>query len=303
MAPKAAATALAFAVSVAAPVAAKASFPGRDGLIAFTRTVGGERGQIHVVRPDGSGLRQLTHRRRGAGAASWSPDGRRIAFGSIAHGKVQIFVKRLGGRTRRITPAHANFGAPAWSPDGRWIAATSGHWAQGRESFRHTIVVLRADGRRLRTVYDGGAMSATSPAWSPDGRTIAFMHTDIGALGASPSIYVVPAAGGEARRITEDGAQDDPDWSPDGSLIAYSHGDALGRDAVRIMRRDGSGDRLLVDDTTDSEGWPAWAPSGGRVAFSRRGRIWTVAADGTALQQITDPPEFHSDWDPSWQPR
>ena len=240
MGARAAAAALALAVTLVLPGGAEAGFPGRDGLIAFTRTVGGERGQIHVVRPDGSGLRQLTRRRNGAGGASWSPDGRRIAFGARAHGELHIFVKRLGGRTRRITPRGANFSTMAWSPDGRRIAAASGHWVQGRRYFDETLVVMRTDGRRPRTVYNGGQLGADAPAWSPDGRTIAFMHTDVGALGASPSIYVVPAAGGEARRITEDSAQDHPDWSPDGSLIAYSYGSALGTDAVRVMRPDGT---------------------------------------------------------------
>jgi TolB protein len=303
MGARAAAAALALAVALALPGGAKAGFPGRDGLIAFTRTVGGERGQVYVVRPDGSDLRQLTHRRNGAGGASWSPDGRRIAFGARAHGELHIFVKRLGGRTRRITPRGANFSTMAWSPDGRKIVTASGHWVQGRRYFDETLVVMRTDGRRPRTVYNGGELGAEAPAWSPDGRTIAFMHTDVGALGASPSIYVVPAAGGEARRITEDSAQDHPDWSPDGSLIAYSYGSALGTDAVRVMRPDGSGDRLLVDDTAEPEGWPAWAPSGERIAFTRRGRIWTVAADGTGAVRVTDPPEYHGDWDPSWQPR
>jgi hypothetical protein len=74
------AIAAAAATALVLPPAADAAFPGRDGLIAFTRAVGSKPGQIYLVRPSGHGLRRLTHRRRGAGGAALSPDGRRILF-------------------------------------------------------------------------------------------------------------------------------------------------------------------------------------------------------------------------------
>ena len=53
--------------------AVDAAFPGRDGLIAFTRADGSEPTEIYVIRPNGQGLRQLTHRRYDAYAVTWSP--------------------------------------------------------------------------------------------------------------------------------------------------------------------------------------------------------------------------------------
>jgi TolB protein len=298
------AVAAAMATTLLFPDGVDAAFPGRDGLIAFTRAEGSKPGQIYLVRPDGHGLRQLTHRRRGAGAAAWSPDGRRIAFGAAGQGGLHVYIKRLGGGVRRLTHGDDLFTRPAWSPDGRLIAAIRGHWVGNEQlHYRDSVVVMRANGRRMRTVYAGNQLSTSSPAWSPDGRSIAFVHTDIGAAGADPNIYVVPAEGGAARLITDVGSQTDPDWSPDGRLIAYSWGRELGFDGVRVVRPDGTGDGLLVDDPPVSEGWPAWAPSGRRLAFSRLGRIWTVAADGTRLRRLTDARAGVSDWDPSWQPR
>ena len=297
--------AAALAMTLSLPDVVRAAFPGRDGLIAFTRSVGSEGGQIYAVRPDGSGLRQLTHRRGGAGGAEWSPDGRRITFTAAGDDRLHVFVKRLGGGVRQVTRGGGQFTDPTWSPDGRRIAAVRGHWVQGRLRYEQSLVVMRADGRRRRTVYAGGELATASPAWSPDGRSIAFVHTDIGMLGADPNLYVVPAEGGEARRITEGGSQQDPDWSPDGRLIAYTWGSpARRRRSARRPAPTGSGDALLVDDLAVSEGWPAWAPSGRRVAFSRFGRIWTVAADGTAPERLTDVRTTGvSHWDPSWQPR
>ncbi len=216
-------TAAVAATLVLAP-AAQAAFPGRDGLIAFTRAEGSEHGQLYLVRPDGSGLRRITHRRHGAGGASWSPDGRRILFSSTPRrGGVQVFVKRLGGGVRQLTRGRDTYAYPAWSPSGKRIVAVRGHVA--RDGFQYeSVVTMRADGSRKRAIYSGGRLSTSYPAWSPDGRSIAFVHTDIGGTGADPTIYVVPAAGGAATQVTDVGSQDQPDWSPDGRLIAYAYG-------------------------------------------------------------------------------
>jgi Tol biopolymer transport system component len=294
--------AAAVAAALLLPGSADAAFPGRDGLIAFTRGAGSKPGQIYVIRPDGSGLRRLTHRRRGAGGASWSPDGRRILFSSSTRDGVQVFVKRLGGGVRQLTRGKATYSYPSWSPDGRRIAAVRGR--EGRDGFNYdSVVTMRADGSRQRVVYAGNRLSSSYTAWSPDGRSIAFVHTDIGAAGADPNIYVVPAGGGAARLVTDVGSQDHPDWSPDGSLLAYTSGFDLGPDDVRVVRPDRTGDAPVTDDPSVSDGWPAWAPSGRRLAISRQGRIWTLAPDGSGLRQLTHERQGVSAWDPSWQPR
>jgi TolB protein len=298
-----AAIAAAIATTLWFPPAAEAAFPGRDGLIAFTRAVGSKPGQIYLVRSNGKGLRRLTHRRRGAGGASWSPDGRRILFSSTGRrGGVQVYVKRLHGGVRQITRGADTYAYPTWSPNGRRIAAVRGHTARDGLNY-DSLVVMRADGSRRDVVYEGGQLSTSYPAWSPDGRSIAFVHTDIGGTGADPNIYVVPAGGGAAQLVTDVGSQDHPDWSPDGRLIAYTSGLELGPDDIRVVRPDRSGDAPVTDDPSISDGWPAWAPSGRRLAISRLGRIWTLAPDGSGLRRLTDERAGVNDWDPSWQPR
>lgn len=106
-------------VAIAAAMAGAALFPpavhatvaGRDGLIAFTRAVASEPGQIYLVRPNGHGLRRLTHRRQGAGGAAWSPDGRRIVFSSAGRGGgVQVYVTKAAMEpcmTPQIESGHA----------------------------------------------------------------------------------------------------------------------------------------------------------------------------------------------------
>jgi len=130
------------------------------------------------------------------------------------------------------------------------------------------------------------------------------VKTDIDLHGADPNIYIVPAEGGAARKIDRFDSQEQPDWSPDGRLLAYSWGFGLGWDDIHVIRPDGTGDRALTDDVSIvGEGWPAWAPSGRRLAIARLGGIWTLAPDGSRLRRLTNPPGTAGDLDPSWQPR
>jgi TolB protein len=282
--------------------AVDAAFPGRDGLIAFTRADGSKLTQIYVIRPNGQGLRQLSHRRYDAYSATWSPDGRRIAFTSQVYGEgPHVFVKHLGGGARRVTRGPHAYWFPTWSPDGRRIAAVRLR-SINTEGFNEALVVMRADGTRERVLLESD-LGFRYPAWSPDGQSIAFEGTGIDFNGADPRIHIIPARGGAARRIADvGGSQDAPDWSPDGRLIAYEWGDVLGSDDIRVVRPDDTGHVRITDDPLVPDGGPAWAPSGRRLAIGRLGRIWTLRPDGGGLRRVTRGRVGVSDYDPSWQP-
>jgi dipeptidyl aminopeptidase/acylaminoacyl peptidase len=297
------AVAAALATALVFPGGADAALPGRDGLIAFKRFVGPQPGQIYLVRPDGSGLRRLTHRRQGAGAPAWSPDGRRIAFeGTPPRGGVHVYVKRLGrGGERDVTRGTGTFHDPTWSPGGRGIAVVRLQVRAGVPS--DSIVVVAPNGGRMRTVYESRGQSLSDPSWSPDSRTIAFVQTDTDLQGADPNLYTVPAAGGTPQRLTDTGSQVQPDWSPDGRLLAYAWDPTGGWNDIRVIHPDATGDAPITDDLNVPDGSPAWAPSGTRIAISRLGRIWTIAPDGSGLRQVTNGPAGAGDDEPSWQPR
>lgn len=135
---------------------------------------------LYLINRDGSGLRRLTrgqHYSSGQGssdyAASWSPDGSKIAFTSNRTGENQLYLMNSdGSNQRRLTKTDVEGEAlqPAWSPDGSKIAFMSG-LGKTRE-----IYIINTDGTGLRRVttnseYDG------SPAWSPDGSRIAYIST------------------------------------------------------------------------------------------------------------------------------
>jgi len=213
--------------------------------IAFLRGRGA-RGQLYVVNADGSGLRNLM--RIGSPAFSyshvvWSPDGRTIHFG-----RYLISTDGSGARKLPYIPLIA-----VWSPDGRQIAFV-GNRATGlpgpgaaRSKADSEIYVMNADGSGTRRLthnvgYDG------EPAWSPDGRKIAFQSSR--RVGDSKAeIYVMNADGSGKRNLTRNPANDgSPSWSPDGRRIAFVS-DRDGRPEAHVMNADGSGQRSLTQGT------------------------------------------------------
>jgi Tol biopolymer transport system component len=131
------------------------------------------------------------------GNADYSPEGRRIAFGSNRSGTRDIWTcDTEGAHCRALTSIGASFatGTPRWSPDGRQIAFDSG--AEGRMH----IYVVDANGgspRRLTDDQTGGAV----PRWSRDGAWIYFSSARSG----TNEIWKMPSAGGAPVQITRSG--------------------------------------------------------------------------------------------------
>jgi TolB protein len=112
-------------------------------------------------------------------------------------------------------------------------------------------------------------------------------------------------ADGRATRLTTDPADElDADLSPDGRLVAYRRASGVGDEAdIWVMNRDGSKQHDLTDDPSLNNWAPAWSPDGTRLCFNSTrdagiNRVWTMAADGSDLQPVTDGWGEYCDWSP-----
>lgn len=122
---------------------------------------------------------------------------------------------------------------------------------------------MNADGSDVARLTDLDGWSST-PAWSPDGRRIAFSWVRDG----GPGIYAVNADGSDITRLNDAGGY--PAWSPDRRRIAlaWGPGGPLGSPDIWVANADGSDNVRLTGDI-DWDVAPAWSPDGRTIAFSR----------------------------------
>ena len=207
---------------------------------------------IQVFGADGGGFTRFdTPRQHYSGDVAWSPGGTRIAYASDAVGNGSIYVVRADGSDgHAILVGESGRGAfhPAWSPDGTWIAVAR----EVNQDQETDLYLVRPDGTGLHKLLERPG-TETGPSWSPDGKTIVFSGSEWrpGESGPRDSIFTVPAAGGEVKRLTTGDHDLDPVWSPDGTQIALERSPIVpeGTDERRVwvMDADGSNARPVTD--------------------------------------------------------
>ncbi len=232
---------------------------------------------LFVMNLDGTNQTALV---RGS-SATWSPDGKRIAFHASASSKGQ--------------PINNNPGAATTDSD---------------------IFVMNVDDflkRRAqpKNISNNPAAVDDDADWSPDARKILFTShavTDNSDNHFTAEIYMVdPDGKGKPVRLTNNGEEERaPSWSPGGERILFScrKGSPAQEGGIPtfelcVMNADGTNLKRLTNNAVP-ELTPSWSPDGRRIVFHRpvggRGRwqLFTINADGTDEKQLTVPPGLNA---------
>lgn len=176
-------------------------------------------GQVFAAPSKDGGLGQRISEGDAAAAdLVWSPDSRKLVY-SVEEGLDIHLVEYdfASGKSHRLTSGAGRSEAAAFSPDGKSLA-----YRQGRKELR--LIAFASDGAVARdSLLYGGMRDVGGPSkaeWSPDGKWLAFAVTDAKAF---RNIWVIPAAGGEARPISflANGQTGRIAWSPDGKYILF----------------------------------------------------------------------------------
>jgi TolB protein len=232
---------------------------------------------LFLMEPDGTAQRRLT---RGS-SATWSPDGKRIAFHASASGT---------GRPIETVPLYVP-GVPTTDSD-IFVANVDDllDHGTGRTNLTNTPQEIESDAD-----------------WSRASNRIVFTSRVIGSS-VPNDIYVMNADGTGRRPLTNNTtAEAAPSWSPDGTRIAYMcTADPLppapppplpppNPIEICVMNADGSGRQQLTTNTM-FDGGPVWSPDGNVILFGRATgggmgeELFVMNADGTGQTQRTDAP-------------
>jgi Tol biopolymer transport system component len=287
-------TALTIMATLAIAPGAGATFPARNGLIAFHASVGDGQ-QIFTVRSNGRQLHQVTHVDGFAGAPDWSPDGRRIVF-TLNECTIAL-IDADGSNLQELAPEpDVCMGDASFTPDGQRLVYVHFDFVLEVE----TIWSMKLDGSDRQLVTDAGG---PDPNVSPDGQKLSFKGPPDGAL------FVSNIDGSGVEQVSPSiSVTYKHDWAPDGRHIVISdNSDPAPDESVNLVtvRPDGA-------DWTYVTHYPAgfranaggYSPDGQWIVFRLEGpgrvpTMYRIRPDGTDLHALfassTTVPRF-IDW-------
>jgi dipeptidyl aminopeptidase/acylaminoacyl peptidase len=167
---------------------------------------------------------------RHVGGATWSPDGKTVAFVSNLSGRNNIWlVPSEGGWPMQLTVSDQRQTSPTWSPDGKWIAYMSDY--DGDEQW--DIFLVSPKTGQVVNLTNTREIAEENPTWSPDGRYLAYIvkpkTSSVFEIGVYDTVLRA------VKHLTTETAKDRmnvaPIWSADGMFIVYTQEQAKGTDS------------------------------------------------------------------------
>lgn len=279
-----------------------ASFPGMNGLLAYTETQTQEFGGIYTNNEAGTQEQMIAP--AGSHFPAWSPDGASIAY---TKNFSDIYIAAPDGSNPSLV---ASGSYPAWHPDSERLV------------YSKDSDIFIADPPVEVNLTNTPGHNEWDPAVSPDGTKIAYMRQPTNS--APFDIWIMDINGGNPHAITNGDTNiffDAPDWSPDGSQIVYmrfvDNGPDEGTD-VWVMSPDGTNQHNITNTPHRFEDAPAWSPDGQRIAFLKNrfdnpssfavpagsppSDIWTMDPDGENQHNVTNGSGITGYDEPAWQP-
>lgn len=196
----------------------------------------------------------------GAEDPSWSPDGRKIAYVKYSDGRKssQVYTANVdGSNEKQLTAGQYYNWTPRWSPDGQKLVfetTRNDNPTTHRPGGYRDVYVMDSDGQNQINLTTN--TFGHHPAWSPDGKFIAYM---------AHGIMVMKADGSEKHNVSQGKTRDsEPVWSPDGQWIAFTrtagNPPAEGAMDIWIMKRNGTEQHQVTFNQGEFSSYsPAWS--------------------------------------------
>lgn len=207
-------------------------------------------------------------------APVWTRDGAALLFN--AEGRIQKFAA-TGGQPQAVDTGSGTHcdSHHAVSPDGQSLALGDDSQQRGKTTIYVVSLAAGAPGAPRRITERAPSWG---PAWSPDGKTLAFTAERDGKI----DVYAVPATGGaETRLTTGPGRNEAPEYTPDGEFI-YFNSNRSGSKQVWRMRPDGSSQEQITDDSYGNL-YPHVSPDAKQIVFLSYDQKLDVPQDAPVL--------------------
>ena len=256
----------------------------------------GANADIYVKLVGAGAPLQLTKTEANEHYPTFSPDGNHIAFirGKYGEAGDLIIIPALGGLERPVARLFSGNYSISFSPDGQDIAVIDTE--DSKEGGQHAVYLINIEtGERRRVTAPAEFLSETTPRFSPDGASLAFIRVfkeDGHARNlARQDLFVVPVSGGKPWQMTFDGLIiNSLAWSADGDYIYFVPVRPPNQTVIRRVPSSG-GEQEIVSIGSKNITNIAFAPDGNTLVFAediRQWKLWRVPPDGQTGGKLLD---------------